>query len=80
MQKVLSMNTYRASTFGSKAFSFVKRSFDILGSLALIVLLFPLCLVVADFRSDPDGAEQCAVPYAEIPHNERGRAKRCGHL
>ena len=41
------MNTYRASTFGSKAFSFVKRSFDILGSLALIVLLFPLCLVVA---------------------------------
>ncbi len=47
MQKVLSMNTYRASTFGSKAFSFVKRSFDILGSLALIVLLFPLCLVVA---------------------------------
>ena len=47
MQKVLSMNTYRASTFGSKAFAFSKRSFDIFFSLVLIAVLLPLGLVVA---------------------------------
>ncbi|HJD22558.1 MAG TPA: sugar transferase [Firmicutes bacterium] len=47
MQKVLSMNTYRAPTFGSKAFAFTKRSFDILFSLALIVLLLPLGLIIS---------------------------------
>ena len=46
MQKVLSMNTYRASTFGSKAFAFSKRSFDIFFSLVLIAVLLPLGLVV----------------------------------
>lgn len=47
MQKVLSMNTYRAATFGTKAFAFAKRSFDILFSLALILVLLPLGLVVS---------------------------------
>ncbi|HIW73001.1 MAG TPA: sugar transferase [Firmicutes bacterium] len=47
MQKVLSMNTYRASTFGSKAFAFAKRFFDIMFSLVLIVVLLPLGAVVS---------------------------------
>lgn len=47
MQKVLSMNTYRTSTFSSKAFLVCKRFFDILVSFIMMVLLMPLFLIVS---------------------------------
>lgn len=47
MQKVLSMNTYRASTFGYRAFLAFKRFCDIFFSLASFVLLFPFLFVVS---------------------------------
>lgn len=58
MQKVLSMNTYRASTSGTKAFAVCKRLFDIVLSLAMMVLLLPAFAVISlvaaiDTRSTP---------------------------
>ncbi|MDD4413770.1 MAG: sugar transferase [Oscillospiraceae bacterium] len=47
MQKVLSMNTYRASTLGYRAFLVVKRSFDIIFSLVAIVILSPALLILS---------------------------------
>ena len=47
MQKVLSMNTYRASTFSYRAFLAFKRLFDIVFSLVAIIVLFPVLLAVS---------------------------------
>mgnify|MGYP000853796385 FL=1 len=47
MQKVLSMNTYRASTLGYRAFIVFKRFFDIAFSLSATVVLMPLFLIVS---------------------------------
>ena len=47
MQKVLSMNTYRASTFSYRAFLACKRLFDMVVSLTVLVALLPLLLVVS---------------------------------
>lgn len=58
MQKVLSMNTYRASTFGYRAFLTFKRFFDIVFSLTALIVLLPFLFVVSiivaiDTRSTP---------------------------
>lgn len=47
MKKVLSMNTYRISTFDSQAFMVSKRCFDIIVSLTAMVLLLPLFLILS---------------------------------
>lgn len=47
MQKVLSMNTYRASTFSSKAFVAFKRFFDFIFSFVLMIVLFPFFLLIS---------------------------------
>mgnify|MGYP000984408116 FL=1 len=47
MQKVLSMNTYRASTLGYRAFLAFKRLFDVVASLIALIILLPVLLVVS---------------------------------
>jgi len=47
MQKVLSMNTYRAYTFSYRAFLVFKRFFDIVVSLSALVVLMPFLVLVA---------------------------------
>ena len=47
MQNALVLNTYREPARTQTVYAFVKRSFDIICSLLLIVLLMPVLLVVA---------------------------------
>lgn len=47
MQKVLSINTYRAYTFSYRAFLAFKRIFDIVFSLAALVMLLPFLLLIS---------------------------------
>lgn len=47
MQKVLSMNTYRACTFSSKAFIAFKRFFDITFSFLMMFALFPFFVIIS---------------------------------
>lgn len=58
MQKVLSMNTYRACTFSSKAFVAFKRIFDITFSFLMMFVLLPFffiisLIVMADTKASP---------------------------
>ena len=58
MQNALVLNTYREPARTQTVYAFVKRSFDIICSLLLIVLLMPVLLVVAvtsvvDTKSNP---------------------------
>ncbi len=58
MQNALVLNSYREPARTRTAYAFVKRSFDIICSLLLIVLLMPVLLVVAaisaaDTKSNP---------------------------
>ena len=59
MQKVLEMDEHRrASAFSKKAYAALKRCFDIIVSLVFMIVLLPVCLVVAviaaiDTKSSP---------------------------
>ena len=57
MQKVLLMDARRASSFGTKLFFTVKRAFDIVGSLLLLLLLwFPLLIISIVAAYDTKGS------------------------
>lgn len=81
MQNALVLNTYREPARTQTVYAFVKRSFDIICSLLLIVLLMPVLLVVAvisavDTKSNPlfiqtrMGRNNRAVPDDQVPHHE----------
>lgn len=81
MQNALVLNTYREPARTQTVYAFVKRSFDIICSLLLIVLLYACPSGGGgDLRRgyqeqsfvypDPYGPQQPAIPDDQVPHHE----------